>query len=76
MENWTAENFELVGLALLKMAYNFWPILAVIAVYCLWEAVYRPFERGARPKINNAYYRERGKSYSRDCAQQSGRRHL
>jgi len=54
MENYTAENFEIVGQAMLKMAYNFWPIIVFVIVYALWEALWKPFERHARPKIKNA----------------------
>ena len=91
MEHWTAENFELVGLAMLKMAYNFWPIIALVVGYCIWETIYQPFERRARPKFKNAtrvseedVYRADPRparvrvkrSYSRDAAQHTGRRHL
>lgn len=54
MENYTAENFEIVGLAMLKMAYNFWPIIVFAVCYAVWEVIWRPFETQARPKIKNA----------------------
>lgn len=54
MENWTVENFEIVGLAMMKMAYNFWPIIVFAIGYGIWEAIWKPFDRRARPKIRNA----------------------
>ena len=69
MENWTAENFEIVGLALIKMAYNFWPIIVFVVGYALWEVIYRPFDSRARPKIRNAN-RDSGNSPYRSSQRQ------
>ena len=33
MDNWTIENFMIVGQAMMKMAGFFWPVLFVIAMY-------------------------------------------
>ena len=72
MENWTVENFELVGLAMLKMAYNFWPVIAFCIGYALWET----YVSRARVKSKIANRSDRRGQYSRDASQHVGRRHL
>lgn len=75
MENWTLDNFYIVGLAMLKIAYNFWPVILVVVAYVIWETfVYNPKLVRAKSKITKTSDRE--SQYSRDSAQQSGRRHL
>lgn len=37
MENWTIENFTLVGQCMLKMAGFFWPVILATAVFMLIE---------------------------------------
>ena len=39
MENWTIENFMIVGQAMLKMAGFFWPIIvaAAILMFVEWQ---------------------------------------
>ena len=75
MENYTAENFEIVGQAMLKMAYNFWPVILFAVMYAVWETkVYSPSR--VRPKSKTATDRRLNSQYSRDCAEQTGNRHL
>lgn len=51
MENWTVENFEIVGLGMLKMAYNFWPVILFMIAYCIWEhLVYNTVPQQAKSK--------------------------
>ena len=37
MENWTIENFMIVGQAMLKMLGFFWPIVLATIVMMLWS---------------------------------------
>ena len=37
MENWTIENFMLVGQAMLKMSAFFWPVILAAAVMMFLE---------------------------------------
>ena len=37
MENWTIENFMIVGQAMLKMLGFFWPIVLVTIVMMVWS---------------------------------------
>ena len=37
MDNWTLENFMIVGQAMWKMAGFFWPVLLVAAVFMVVE---------------------------------------
>ena len=69
MENWTADNFTLVALAMLKIAYNFWPVIVFAIGYGIWETMdQRPVR--VQSKSRNANNPDRDRSYH------SGRRHL
>ena len=72
MENWTVDNFYIVGLAMLKIAYNFWPVIVFIIAYAVWET----YILNARPKSKTANKQRVKSQYSRDAAQHTGRRHL
>ena len=72
MQNFTFDNFMIVSQAMLQIAINFWPVIAFIFAI----AVCKPFFSRARPKSKTAKTRRLNSQYSRDCAQQSGRRHL
>tara|TARA_E500000331_G_scaffold357850_1_gene421272 strand:+ start:719 stop:859 length:141 start_codon:yes stop_codon:yes gene_type:complete len=37
MENWTIENFTIMGLAILKMLYFFWPLVFIVIAFILSE---------------------------------------
>tara|TARA_B000000557_G_C20376594_1_gene276188 strand:+ start:73 stop:234 length:162 start_codon:yes stop_codon:yes gene_type:complete len=37
MENLTYENITIVSQAMLKIAYNFWPCIALFVGYCIYE---------------------------------------
>ncbi len=37
MENLTYENIMIVNQAMLKIAYNFWPCIALFVGYCVYE---------------------------------------
>lgn len=37
MENWTIENFMIVGQAMLKMAGFFWPVLLAVTVFFVMD---------------------------------------
>ena len=66
MENFTYDNIMLVSLAMLKIAYNFWPVIVFIIGYAVWETYFlraRPISKSA--KIPN-----------RDRDTYAGRRHL
>ena len=37
MENWTIENFMIVGQAMLKMLGFFWPVVLAAIIMTLWS---------------------------------------
>ena len=68
MENWTVDNFYIVGLAMLKIAYNFWPVIVFCIGYALWETYTTP--KRVRSKSRIANYPDR------ESDTYAGRRHL
>ncbi len=72
MENWTVDNFYIVGLAMLKIAYNFWPVIVFCIGYAMWET----YISRARVKSKIANSSDSRGQYSRDASQHVGRRHL
>tara|TARA_B100000683_G_C12126002_1_gene405536 strand:- start:39 stop:179 length:141 start_codon:yes stop_codon:yes gene_type:complete len=42
MENLTYENFMIAGEAMLKITYNFWPVV----VFCIGYAIYETYLLG------------------------------
>ena len=72
MQQLTTENLLIVGEAMLKIAFNFWPVIVFIIAYAVWET----YVLNARPKSKTANKHRVRSQYSRDAAQQTGRRHL
>ena len=62
MENLTYDNALLVTLVLGKVAYNFWPCIAFMIGYAIWETVTtRDNLVRVRLKTENAKYSDRSK---------------
>ena len=60
VENMTSDNLYICMLAMLKIAYNFWPCIAFMVGFCIWEHLQ---ERPARVRLKtenakNPYRRE------------------
>ena len=60
MENMTSDNLYICMLAMLKIAYNFWPCIAFVIGYAVWETVTtRQVPARVRLKSRNANYSDR-----------------
>jgi len=61
MQNITLDNLYITALAMLKIAYNFWPVIVLMLGYAVWETyIYEP--KRVRAKSRNANYPDRDRS--------------